>query len=158
MKKLAYLVLVGVLFAGCTSSQPASTTEPATNVQDNSMQRVNETAPTTESSTAMTINLDEQSSSGQSGTAVLEEQNGKLVVTLTLSGTPLTVAQPAHIHVGSCPTPGAVKFPLTDVLDGTSVTTLDTTLGELKTMGPLAINVHKSASESKVYTSCGNVQ
>src|SRR5260221_2068043 len=66
-------------------------------------------------SPVVTVNLDTQNKSGESGTATLQEVDGKVVVTLSLTGFPTGVTQPAHIHVGSCPNPGAVKFPLTSV-------------------------------------------
>ena len=73
-------------------------------------------------------------------------------------GAPENVSQPVHIHVGSCPEVGEVKYPLTNVLDGESVTTLDVTLEQLEIELPLAINVHKSVTEASVYISCGDIQ
>lgn len=106
----------------------------------------------------ITVSLMGQNDSGQSGTARLTEENGKVMVTLSLSGGTFTQPQPAHIHMGSCPTPGEVAFPLTNVVDGKSVTTLDTTMEQLKAKGALAINIHKSAEESTVYTACGDLK
>jgi hypothetical protein len=77
-------------------------------------------------------------------------------VTISL-GNPNATSQPAHIHVGSCPTPGAVVFPLTSVVNGTSVTMLNTSLEDLIAQGELALNVHKSEEESSVYVACGNL-
>lgn len=115
--------------------------------------------PTPTPNQIMTVNLPMQNGSNEKGTATLQEVNGKVVVTLALTGGFIkNVAQPAHIHVGSCPNPGAVKFPLTSVINGSSVTTLDTTLSALSGMGSLAINVHKSVSQSTNYVSCGNLQ
>lgn len=105
----------------------------------------------------VTTKLDMQNGSYETGTATLQEVNGKVVVTLALIGYTKGVSQPAHIHVGSCPNPGAVKYPLTSVVDGQSVTTIDTTLAALKSMGKLAINVHKSIAQSNVYYSCGDL-
>lgn len=103
-----------------------------------------------------TIELAMVNNSGEYGTATLEETNGKVTVTVNLIGYPTDgVAQPAHIHVGACPGVRAVKYSLTSIVNGTSVTTLDMTLAQLKTELPLALNVHKSAADSKVYTACG---
>ncbi len=108
---------------------------------------------------AKTIALNTQNSSGQQGTATLTEVNGKVKVVLNLSGGSFTAAQPAHIHVGSCPTPGAVKYPLTNVMNGRSETILTVPMDELmKSSDKLAINIHKSATESQIYTACGNLQ
>lgn len=104
-----------------------------------------------------TVVLDTQNKSGESGTVTLKEMNGKVQVSLNLVGAPKGVVQPAHIHVGACPTPGDVKYPLTSVVDGKSETTLDVSLGDLLKQLPLAVNVHKSVAQSKVYVACGNV-
>lgn len=103
------------------------------------------------------VNLSEQNDSGEYGTATLREEGGKVKVTLSISGAPQDVTQPAHIHMGSCPEVGAVKYPLTFPINGTSETTLDTTLDQLKSQLPLSINVHKSAEEAKMYVACGDL-
>lgn len=106
----------------------------------------------------VSVVLAEENSSGESGTATLEEVDGKVTVTVNLTGYPTDgIAQPAHLHVGACPGVGAVKYPLTSIVSGTSVTTLDVTLAELTAELPLALNVHKSAAEAKVYTACGGL-
>ena len=89
--------------------------------------------------------------------------------------------RPAHIHDGSCPTPGDVVHPLHDVsaealVDGepsagdvagdpsddpadrvlVSMTTVDATVEEL-TSGEFAINVHESADLIDVFIACGDV-
>jgi multisubunit Na+/H+ antiporter MnhC subunit len=104
----------------------------------------------------MTFDLNEQSDSGQLGTATFKGEGDQVEVTISL-GNPNATAQPAHIHVGRCPTPGAVVFPLTAVVNGTSVTTLNTSLENLISQGELALNVHKSEAESSVYVACGDL-
>jgi hypothetical protein len=104
-----------------------------------------------------TIQLTEQNDSSESGTAMLSEKDGKVTVTLSMTGGPADVPQPAHIHVGSCPDVGAVSYPLTNVVNGTSVTVLETTLADLASKQPLGINVHKSVPEVKVYVACGDL-
>lgn len=110
----------------------------------------------TSSSTAVV--LTEQNGSGESGKARLEEIDGKVRVTLTVSDQPSGSIQPAHIHLGSCPTPGAVEHQLTSVQNDSSVSLLDTTLDELKAKLPLAINIHKSTTEMGAYVSCGDIK
>lgn len=105
----------------------------------------------------VTVQIDEQNNSKQTGIATLEEVNGKVDVTLVLSNIVQGANMPAHIHAGACPTPGAVVYPLTNVTGTTTKTTLNVTLADLMKQMPLAINIHKSASEMKVYTSCGNI-
>jgi len=109
-------------------------------------------------SNQITVPLYEQNGSGESGTAVLTEQNGQLMVQLNLANTPAGVPQPAHIHEGTCadlnPTP---KYPLNNVVDGASTTTVAVTLADLTGSQAYAINVHKSAAEAKVYVACGDI-
>lgn len=108
----------------------------------------------------LVVTLGTQNNSGVSGVAMLREDAGSVRVTLeTVGGTGGNTPQPAHIHMGSCPTPGAVKYPLTAVVNGRSETTLsNTTLEAIKSQLPLAINIHKSETEMSVYLACGDVQ
>ena len=105
----------------------------------------------------MVVTLSEQNDSGETGTATLVEADGMLMVTLAMEESPAGVPQPAHIHVGACPDVGAVAYALENVVDGASETTLELTLAMLESETPLAINVHKSAVEAGVYTSCGDL-
>lgn len=114
-------------------------------------------SPTSAASEGVTIDLREQNESSESGTASLVEKDGKVMVTLNLSGAAEGVAQPAHIHMGACPNVGEVKYPLTSPVDGKSETTLEVALDQLKGETPLAVNVHKSASEANIYVACGDL-
>jgi hypothetical protein len=106
---------------------------------------------------SMTVNLLGQNDSGETGVATLTEKGGKVTVTLSMQGYPVDIPQPAHIHIGVCPDVGAVKYPLNNVDNGTSETTLDVTLAQLKSELPLGINVHKSGTEAGVFTACGDL-
>ena len=108
-------------------------------------------------SNKMTITLAAQNNSGESGNAVLEENNGQTMVTLALDNAPAG-PQPAHIHIGACPEPGAVVYPLTNVVNGASKTSLNLSLADLRAQLPLAVNVHKSPAEAKVYFACGDLK
>lgn len=103
------------------------------------------------------VRLTEQSDSGQIGIATITEEEGKAKVSINVVGEPDDASQPAHIHAGQCPTPGAVAYPLTNVVDGDSETILNVSYDDLMAKKPLAINLHKSAAESNVYVDCGNV-
>jgi len=103
-----------------------------------------------------TFNLTAQNGSGENGTVTLTENGNTTKVTITLTN-PVTTAEPAHIHAGSCPTPGAVKYPLTNVINGGSVTNINAKFSDLKALGALAVNVHKSAEQSDIYVSCGDL-
>jgi Cu/Zn superoxide dismutase len=105
----------------------------------------------------VTVVLAPQNSSGESGTAALTQVGNDIVVTTKMTGAG-TVAQPIHIHDGTCATLNpAPKYPLTTVQNGTSTTTLkDMKLSSLET-GNYAINVHKSTDDVKTYVACGNI-
>ena len=64
---------------------------------------------------------------------------------------------PAHIHPGSCdaltPQP---KYPLQNVVNGTSKTTVRATIAEL-TGGGLAVNIHRSNDDLRTYTACADL-
>lgn len=105
----------------------------------------------------ITIQLAAQNNSGQTGSATLTPEGDKTKVVILLTHAPSGVAQPAHIHLGTCDKlDKAPKWKLEAVKDGRSTTvvpvSLDTILKE-KT----AINIHKSAEEIQVYVSCGNI-
>lgn len=106
---------------------------------------------------AVTIHLNTLSSSGESGTATLTAAGNQTKVDVNLTGQPAGADQPSHIHEGTCtklnPAP---KYPLTDIKDGKSETTVNASLSEL-TSEPYAINVHKSASELTTYVACGDL-
>lgn len=103
------------------------------------------------------VNLSTQNNSGITGKATLTQVDGRAQVKLELTGSAI-LPQPAHVHVGSCATLGAVKYPLNNVVTGNSTTVLSVSLDQLKAELPLAINVHKSAVESGVYVACGDVK
>lgn len=108
------------------------------------------------STNSKTFTLTSQNSSGQNGTVTLTESGSSTKVTINLSN-PITTSEPAHIHLGSCPTPGLVKYSLTNVINGSSITTINAKFSDLQSLGALAVNVHKSAEESSVYVSCGDL-
>lgn len=104
----------------------------------------------------VTVQLDAQSGSGQTGTATLTEEAGKTKVVIEL-GNPPEEPQPAHIHPGSCddldPSP---KYGLSNVEGGSSETTLSLSLDELRG-GELAINIHRSEADPFTYVACGDI-
>jgi Cu/Zn superoxide dismutase len=104
----------------------------------------------------VTVELDAQNGSGETGTATFTPQGNKTQVVLQLTGAPAD-AQPAHIHEGSCaklnPAP---KIPLQNVVNGKSTTVLDMPINEVMAGG--AVNVHKSTQDLKTYVACGDLK
>ena len=151
------IVLVMILLiAVATTSNTSENNVPATNglpiTQDSGAEKT-----TLNGRTLITLEVVNKEID-QSGTATLEEKEGKLEVVVTLNKSGPRGPQPAHIHSGDCPGVGAVVYPLTNAVDGNSTTLLDTTMEKLQSQMPLAINVHKSADEIKTYTACGNLK
>lgn len=113
-------------------------------------------------SAAVTLSFAAQNNSGITGTATLEPVDGKVKVTLDLKSSVLDLLtaapEPAHIHVGACPNPGAVKYPLNSVVAGKSVTILNVSLATLKAGLPLAVNVHKSTADIATYIACADIK
>ncbi|KKW11494.1 MAG: hypothetical protein UY50_C0012G0013 [Parcubacteria group bacterium GW2011_GWA2_49_9] len=107
----------------------------------------------------LTVTLGELNKSGQTGEATITGVGeDSIKVSITLTGKASKVAQPAHIHLGMCPNPDAVKYPLTNVDKGVSETIVPITLDQILSELPLAVNVHQSAADAKTYTSCGDIQ
>ena len=106
----------------------------------------------------ITVQLQPKGNSGVSGTATLTPKGNQTQVVVQLKGNISNVAQPAHFHSGTCdkldPKP---KFPLADVVNGTSSSVVSASVSEL-TSGQYTINVHKSAAEVKTSVACGNVK
>jgi hypothetical protein len=108
-------------------------------------------------SDTVTVELQAMNNSGETGIATLMPEGKQTKVIVEIFNEPTGVAQPAHIHLGTCNKLNkAPKWPLESVKEGRSITvvpvSIDTILRE-KT----AINVHKSAAEIGVYVSCGNI-
>ena len=105
---------------------------------------------------AVTVELQEQNDSGQSGQATLTPEGEQTRVVLELENPP-SVPQPVHIHEGTCeeldPTP---RYPLENLSGGTSETVVDAPLSDLQG-GDFAINAHASEADAKTYVACGGV-
>ncbi len=103
--------------------------------------------------------LHAQNGSGENGTATLLQSGDDVIVKLRLSGAPADVPQPAHIHMGTCdklnPKP---TYPLHNVINGTSETTVPNVKLSDLTSGTFAINVHKSTADIATYVSCGDLK
>ena len=105
---------------------------------------------------SVTVDLGPGRDGDQQGTATLTALGSQTSVSISITPGEAGVGQPVHIHEGMCPGVGAVAFPLTNIVDGTSTTVVDAALADLLS-GNYSINVHKSQSEITLYTSCGNI-
>ncbi len=127
--------------------------EEATKQPDAMMEKKTDTM----TAKSYTVTMKELNGSKQIGTATIVDADGKAKVTVKVATGVKDAPQPAHIHIGACPTPGAVAYPLSAVVNGMSETTLSISTTELLSKLPLAINVHKSKEEASVYVSCGDI-
>ncbi len=151
---LVGLALIAAIFF-ITRNNPTTTTNTTNTQTTNSVNNTTNTGKVTVAE-SKTFSMNAQNGSGQNGTVMFEEAGNQVQVIVTLSN-PTTNSEPAHIHLGSCPTPGSIIFGLSDVVNGSSVTLVDTTLAELKSKGAIAVNVHKSSAEAGTYYSCADV-
>ena len=92
----------------------------------------------------------------QAGKVTIQDMGASVKVTLDMTPGTAGTPQPAHIHVGLCPGVGAVKYPLTNIVNGKSETTIATSIAELGST-QYAINTHLSATEAGKYTACVNL-
>lgn len=165
MKQIYFLIGIALILAACTPKSGTTNTgaEVSPMTSDEAVTTISgETEDGVEVDSNSDVNskevvLEMQNDSGQSGEATLKEVGGKVLVTLDLTSEGEMGSQPAHIHVGSCPEPGAVKYPLENVVDGESETTLEVDMATLMNELPLAVNVHKSAADLKTNTACGDI-
>lgn len=124
--------------------------------QNNQSNTINNPVSSPSSDDSISFKLTSQNNSGQNGTVTFEENGNTTKVSIFIDE-PSTSNEPAHIHLGSCPTPGAVKYPLTNVISGTSVTNINVKFSDLKALGALSVNIHKSLDEIDTYVSCGDL-
>lgn len=106
---------------------------------------------------SMVVQLGTLNGSGVTGTVTLVDAgDGRTQVQVRVEPAG-NLDMPAHIHPGSCdnliPQP---KYPLENVVNGTSTTVVRAALVDL-TQGGLAVNLHKSNQDLKTYTACAEL-
>ena len=102
---------------------------------------------------ARTVTLQTLNDSGVIGTVTFAALGDKTSVEIAVDPG-ANPDMPAHIHPGTCdnltPQP---KFPLENVLNGSSRTDVPASIDELFA-GGLAVNIHRSNDDLKTYTAC----
>ncbi|MBI2941783.1 MAG: CHRD domain-containing protein [Chloroflexi bacterium] len=96
-----------------------------------------------------------QNNSGQDGKVTLTVQGDRTRVVIDIRPGAAGLAQPAHVHEGTCASLGKVAFPLKSVENGKSDSVVDVSLATLQSR-QFAVNVHKSTQEIAIATSCGD--
>jgi hypothetical protein len=101
--------------------------------------------------------LHPQNHSGEVGNVTMTQEGDNVVVTVTTENAP-AVAQPIHIHKGTCDTlDPKPTYPLTTLQNGTSTTTLKNMQLATLENGNFAINIHHSTADVPTYYACGNI-
>lgn len=157
---IIYLIAAVLVYGGIYYffvSKKGGSSEQTTLQQSSNIGQQPASTSGAEAGSQLVFELKAQNNSQEDGLAIFSEENGQTKVEVSVVSTS-TEPQPAHIHVGSCPNPGAVKWPLTSVVKGSSLTTIGVPLTEIKKMLPLAVNVHKSESGLTTYVSCGDIK
>lgn len=163
-KRILPLLAAALIAAGCGSdededaAQDAATALTDTAAAEETVEDVLTEAEEALEDAELTLDLQEQNSSGISGTATLSPtSDGGVEVELEVDGSE-GGPHPAHIHEGSCadldPNPA---FPLEDVVDGRSETTVSVDIADL-TLNEYAINVHESPENAANYVACADVR
>ena len=109
--------------------------------------------------TSSQFQLTQRDNSGISGTGtIVDNGDGTSTITIRMTGYPEGSVLPEHIHEGVCSgTVPSVRFPLNDVVNGRSETTVDATLEQLGSE-PLYVNVHESAQNLGRVVACGQLE
>jgi hypothetical protein len=106
-------------------------------------------------SQALTLDLAAQSDSGESGTARLTAEGEKTRIVVEVANAP-EVAQPSHVHEGTCDDIGTVIAPLENIVEGRAESVVDMSLGELR-RGGLIVHAHKSEAEYETSVACAEI-
>jgi len=110
---------------------------------------------------SLTVRFSPQNDSHESGVAVLSADGNATRVIITLSGEPRDGVQPANLHAGTCDAVAAIRFPLSDVRAGRSVSRVAVPLHALRS-APYVIVVQDSpaslhAAKDYKYVTCATV-
>ncbi len=107
--------------------------------------------------TALNLRLYAQNRPGDTGTVTLEQVPAGVKIVVTMAGGQ-NGTQPIHIHTGTCANLNPVPtYALTNMVHGSSTTTLPgITLGELL-KGKYVIDVHESSADINRYVACAPI-
>jgi len=105
----------------------------------------------------MIVRLNMLNASGENGTATIAQSGTGTSVVINVTGEAKGASQPAHIHFGSCASPGAIRNGLNNVVAGHSSTTLSVPYSQFAS-GAMVIVLHKGAGLNLAhYMSCGTI-
>jgi hypothetical protein len=107
--------------------------------------------------TVLTLKLYAQNRPGETGAVTLEQIAGGVKIVVNMAGAQ-NGSQPIHIHAGTCANPNPVsKYTLTNIVNGSSTTTISgITLGALLE-DKYIIDVHESSADITKYVACASI-
>ncbi len=107
--------------------------------------------------TTLTVKMYAQNRPGETGTATFEQVSSGVKIVVKMTGGQ-NGSQPVHIHTGSCAKLNPVpKYALTNIVHGSSTTTISgiTLVDLLK--GQYVIDVHESSADMTKYVACAAI-
>jgi hypothetical protein len=106
---------------------------------------------------ALKLRLYAQNRPGETGTATLEQIPGGVKIVVKMAGGQ-NGTQPVHIHAGTCaPLNPVPRYTLTNLVHGSSTTTISgVTLSDLL-KGKYVIDIHESSADVKRYVACAAI-
>lgn len=146
MKRFLLMMIAGFVLSACSLTSDDRSKKMAVPVP----------TPTKKSYEPVIVDMIQIEKSNANGIATIKQDGNKTKVIINLSGEK-SASEPAHVHFGVCPKPGAIKYVLNDVVNGSSETELDVPIEELVASGSMAINVHKSIDDYATVVSCGDI-
>lgn len=102
--------------------------------------------------------LEVNGSTQTGGVSFVEEEDGKLKVTLDLTPLEEGTEQAVDIRLGACPTPGeTIAIVMNSLTDGKGEIKLEQTLDDFLKELPMVVAVHRSGEETSEITACGDI-
>jgi hypothetical protein len=107
----------------------------------------------------LTIKMVALNGSGENGTATFTQESDGVHVKVTLENPPKGVAQPTHIHKGTCKNINkAPEYALKNTTDGSGESVVPGIKLSDLVASDFALNVHKSTDDLATYVSCGDIK
>ena len=105
----------------------------------------------------LSLKLYAQNRPGETGTATFEQIPSGVTIVVSLAGGQ-NGTQPVHIHAGTCANLNPVpKYTLTDIVRGSSTTTISGVTVDDLLKGNYVIDVHESSADIKRYVACAPI-
>jgi hypothetical protein len=95
--------------------------------------------------------------SGESGCATPRGGNGVIFLSTKVTGEPKGALQPSHIHKGKCGSNGVFIYTLSNVVNGSSATTIPMEKWSTFNHGGYYINIHASPKDLPNVVSCADI-